>query len=97
MRFFIFLLFVVATASAQTHKGIYVEIVSKLYVSDFDGNDSLYRSDKFIVKDKSKVAKLVKAFNFNMSLDDVFVDSGMDTVTIRSNPKSLIRYYNGGI
>lgn len=96
MRLLSFFLFFISVVSAQTRSGYYVEIVRKLYVSDFEGNDSLYSSDKFIIKDKPKIGKLVKALNLNKSLHDVFLDSGIDTVTIKSNPKSLIKYYNEG-
>lgn len=70
-----------------------ITIVHNLYASGFDSNEYLYSTDTIKIKNNSKSYSLLNAISNFKSKNDIFLNSGIDTLKIKNNPLELIHSY----
>lgn len=71
-----------------------VKIRYNLYVSNIDGNDSLYRTSQINIKKSKGVDQLISELKKRKSFNQIFAETRIDSTVIRQNPKYLLKYYD---
>lgn len=93
LKTILLLLLFTATLFAQNRKYT-VEINYNLYATGFDNQEYLYKTGQINVKQSKKIIQLISELNNTKSLNQIFEESKIDTISIIQNPKQLIKYYN---
>ncbi len=89
----IILLIFSGTLLAQSPKYT-VEVQYNLYATDFDNKEYLYKSNRINVEKSQKLNQLISELKNTKSIERLFGETAIDTVSIIQNPKQLIKFYD---
>ncbi|RZL62233.1 MAG: hypothetical protein EOO93_09760 [Pedobacter sp.] len=89
----IILLFFTGTLLAQSSKQT-IEVHYNLYATDFDNQEYLYQTKKINLKKSKKVNQLLTELKNIKSVNQIFRETKIDTITINQKPGQLIQFYD---
>jgi len=89
----IILLLFTGTLFAQSSKQT-VEVHYNLYATDFDNQEYLYQTRKLNYKQSKKVNQLLTELKNTKSINQIFIETKIDTILIKQNPEQLIKFYD---
>lgn len=89
----IILLFFSGIIFAQSPKYT-IEVQYNLYLTNFDNVEYLYKTNQIKVEKSKKVDQLITELKNTKSINNIFGDAKIDTISIIQNPKQLIKFYN---
>ena len=89
----IILLLFTGTLIAQSSKQT-IEIHYNLYATGFDNQEYLYQSKQLNIKSLKKVNQLLTELNNIKSINQIFIETKIDTIFIKQNPRQLIKFYD---
>lgn len=89
----ILLIFFSGVLFSQNSK-VTINITYNLYATDFDDNESLYKTHRIDIKKSEKINALIAELKNQKSINQLFAETKIDTTTVIENPKTLIKYYD---
>src|SRR5690606_11705787 len=89
----IILLLFSGTLLAQSPKQT-IEVHYNLYSTDFENQEYLYQTRQLNFKQSKKINQLLNELNNTKSVNQIFKETNIDTMSIRQNPDQLIKFYD---
>jgi hypothetical protein len=89
----IILLIFTGTLIAQSSKQT-IEVHYNLYATDFDNQEYLYQTKQLNIKYSKKVNQLLSELDNIKSINQIFIETKIDTILIKQNPEQLIKFYD---
>mgnify|MGYP000291156301 CR=1 FL=1 len=89
----IIILLFTGTLLAQSSKQT-IEVHYNLYATDFGNQEYLYQTRQLNIKHSKKVNQLLTELKNIKSINQIFKETKIDTVSIKQNPGQLIKFYD---